>query len=487
MGLRINSGAAVQTALRTLRESDRELTKSLERLSTGLRINSASDDPSGLVISEQLRNQISGIRQAIDNSETATNLVSTAESALGEVHSLLLGLRESVLYALNSGGNDDDQVDAEQDAIDNAIRSIDRIAQTTKFGTRALLDGSSGLSVLSQAATIGNIDVQNITFAGQSQQQYTIGITAVASQAVLFSGASFAGTSGGSTTIRLTGSEGTQDISIASGFGVASFDDAINIYTADTGVYASTGVLYSVGYGTDETISVEVTAGTVILGAGGAANIAVSSGIQTDDGEDVAGYVNGVTFSGDGLEARVVSDVMTANITMLSTITAGTHTFTVKNDGLVFQLNGDGGVHSREQLGISSVHSSNLGSDTRSVNGIAGSTVTVGGYLSTLVSGGTNDLSTNASNALTVLDDAIAEISDRRAHLGAFQNQTLETNLNSLGIALEELTKAESTIRDVDFAAETANFVNKQVLFQSSLSVLSQASAIPQGVLGLLA
>lgn len=487
MGLRINTNAATSTALRTLRSADRDLSKSLERLSTGLRINSASDDPSGLVISEQLRNQISGLRQSIDNSQNASNLVGTAEAALNEVHSLLLGIRESVLFSLNTGGNDAEQIDAEQDSIDNAIRSIDRIASTTKFGSRNLLNGGSEIQVLSSASGISELNLQKVAFAGQSQQQFSVTVTAVASQATELVGNDRYGGASSAATVRISGSSGTQDIQVASSFTTTQFDNAVNLYTADTGIWASAGQLFSVDFGTSESISVEVVSGTLNTVVG---NLQSTDGIQSDDGVDIAGHVNGVSFDGDGTEVRVVSDVITGTINFSdsnASITAGsTHTFTVDDSGLKFQLNQTAGPASREQIGVGSVDSSNLGVAERSVNGMAGNSITIGGFLSSLVSGNANDLNSNAANALGILDAAIEDISDTRSYLGAFQSHTVDTNLNSLEVALEQLSQAESTIRDLDFAQETANYTKNQVLFQASISVLAQANQIPQAVLSLI-
>jgi flagellin len=116
MGLRINHNIPSLMALRNLKANDVNQQRSLERLSTGLRINRASDDPSGLVISERLRAQVRGLSQAVDNSQNASNMIGTAEAALSEVHTLLLGIRESALFAINSGGSSPDQVAAEQDS-----------------------------------------------------------------------------------------------------------------------------------------------------------------------------------------------------------------------------------------------------------------------------------------------------------------------------------------------------------------------------------
>ncbi|MFN0058193.1 MAG: flagellin [Planctomycetota bacterium] len=484
MGLRINTNTISGTALRTLQRADRAQKVSLERLSTGLRINRASDDPSGLVISEQLRNQVAGIRQAIENSQNASNLIGTAEAALSEVHSLLLGIRESVLFALNSGGNDADQIDAEQDAVDNAIRSIDRVAQTTKFATRNLLDGTSSVVVRSQNSQFSEIDVNKVEFGGLTSQQYTLTVTRTASRANALNGNAYAGTSATSATVRITGASGTQDIVVASSFTTALFRNAINAFTADTGVFASAnGQLYSVDFGSDVAVSVEVVSGT--LNTAGA-DLTTSSGVVSDSGADLAGHLNGISLDAKGNDVRVVSDVLTAKFVMSDATTTGSKTFTVKNTGLNFQLNHSAGAIDREQVGIGSVHSSLLGEKARTVTGMNGTSLTIGGYLSSLVSGGANDLNTSASNALRILDSAIDEISNRRAFLGAFQSQTVDTNINSLEVAMEQLAASESTIRDLDFASESANYAHNQVLFQSSIAVLAQANQIPQAILALL-
>ncbi len=487
MGLRINTNVAAVGAIRNLRQNDGMLQKSLERLSTGLRINSASDDPSGLVISEQLRSQIASMNQALENSQNASNLIGTAEAALAEVSDLLVSIRESVIFALNTGGSDSEQIDAEQDSIDNAIRSIDRISQTTKFASRKLLDGSSGIQLVNQSASITELDIQNATFDGQSQQVYTVNLTQSAQQAQLFTSTNAYAQAATQAQVRLTGNEGTQDIFVALSATTTQFDNAVNIYTEDTGVYASGGALYSVEFGSAESISVEVISGTLNAGGG----LTSTSGIQFDMGQDLDGNLNGINFDADGNEIRIVSDVITGDIRIGDNTALGSYTFTLKNSGLVFQLNQNEGSQDREQVGISSVNSSQLGARERTVNSIttaagAPATTTVGGFLSSLVSGGLNDLNSNASNALRIVDLAIEEISDRRAYLGAFQAQTVDTNIRSLSVAVENLTASESAIRDLDFAQESADFTRNQILYQSGISVLAQSNLISQSVLSLL-
>ena len=142
MSLQINHNLAALNAHRNLTLSNNSLSASMEKLSSGLRINKGSDDPAGLVISEQFRAQIAGLNQAIENSEGSINMVQTAEGALTEISNLLISMRELAIHAANEGFTDANQLAADQAEIDNAIQTIDRIAATTQFGTKKLLDGS---------------------------------------------------------------------------------------------------------------------------------------------------------------------------------------------------------------------------------------------------------------------------------------------------------------------------------------------------------
>src|SRR3990167_9129251 len=127
MGLRINTNLNAMTALRRLQITDRAVNTSLERLSTGLRINRGADDPSGLVISEQLRAQLTALNQAVDNSQNATNLIAIADAALAKVSDLLVSIQDSIVFAQNTGGNSPAQVTAEKDSVDQAVTAINRI------------------------------------------------------------------------------------------------------------------------------------------------------------------------------------------------------------------------------------------------------------------------------------------------------------------------------------------------------------------------
>ena len=173
MALRINHNLASLDAHRNLVLSTNNLASSMEKLSSGYRINKGSDDPAGLVISEQFRAQIAGLNRAIENSEGSIDMVQTAEGALTEISNLLISMRELAIHAANEGFNDANQLAADQAEIDNAIKTIDRIAATTQFGTKKLLDGSK-----SNVATITSSNSSKVTIRESNLTTGTHSITA---------------------------------------------------------------------------------------------------------------------------------------------------------------------------------------------------------------------------------------------------------------------------------------------------------------------
>ena len=166
MGLRINTNISSMRALRMLRVNDRNQARSLERLSTGLRINRGADDPSGLVISEQLRSQVAALEQAVTNSQNAMNLINVADAALGEMSSLLVQIQDSIIFAQSTGGATPQQIAAEQDAVDQAVAAIDRIASTTRFADRPLLNGNAEFQLSSSVPDFfDDVEVSSANFA----------------------------------------------------------------------------------------------------------------------------------------------------------------------------------------------------------------------------------------------------------------------------------------------------------------------------------
>jgi flagellin len=177
MSLRINTNVTALNALRNLQDVSGSVSHSIERLSSGLRINRAADDPAGLIISESLRSQIDGLNQAVSNSQDATNLIKTAEGSLTEVNALLRNVRQLAVHAANTGVNDQVAVQADQAQISSAISSIQRIAEQTQFGTKRLLDGSSGISAaVVNTGTLAGVNIGGV-FNNLSTQNGTVNIT----------------------------------------------------------------------------------------------------------------------------------------------------------------------------------------------------------------------------------------------------------------------------------------------------------------------
>jgi len=489
MGLRINTNVAAVTALRNLNATDKDQLRSLERLSTGLRINRASDDPSGLVISEQLRAEISSLEQAVENSEFASNLIGTAEAALHEISSLLTRIRGSAIFALNTGGTSREQVAAEQDSVDSAIASIQRIADTTRFATTHLLNGASSFDILSQDDGLLEVNPISLIFDPTgSTTTYTVSVTTAGAQADLLASGATSSTvaSGGPVTLRITGNLGTQEIVLSSGADLTELRNAVNLLRGNTGVYASGSFLYSETFGSRARITIEQVGGTGTFTAASGA-IASIGDKATASGVDAVASINGADFSTDGNLLTVTSTIFVGSIELEGNFASGgaypqSFQFNVDNNsGLLFQLNSDATVLDQKIIGLPNISVSLLGMETRTVGG-----VTAGGYLSSVRAGGDNDMFTDPGNAIDIVDAAINDISDIRAFLGAFLNDSVEPNINSLNIAIENLVASESEIRDLDFASETAEYTRSQVLFQAGVSVLAQANLIPQAVLQLL-
>ena len=305
MSLRINNNIESMNAHRSLLMNDRALSKSLERLASGQKVNRAADDPAALVISEHMRAQVSGMEQAIRNNEVAISLVQTAEGSMNEISSILVSLRQRAISAANVGASDQDMIDANQAEVENGLASIDRVVSSTQFGHYKLLDGTNA------AKTVTNED----------------GITSI-----------------------------------------------------------QEGLRFHVGPNAEHMASTSIRdMSTNQLGR-----------ITVPEGE---------------LPNK-------SNFMSLADI------------------------------------------DVRNEQG--------------------------AQDALAIIDQSLTEVATVRGELGAFQKHTLESNLTSLQVAAENMTAAESTIRDTDMAQELATFTRNQIMTQSATAQLAQANAMPQHVLRLL-
>ncbi len=305
MSLRINNNIESMNAHRSLLMNDRALSKSLERLASGQKVNRAADDPAALVISEHMRAQVSGMEQAIRNNEVAISLVQTAEGSMNEISSILVSLRQRAISAANVGASDQDMINANQAEVENGLKSIDRVVSSTQFGHYKLLDGTNA------AKTITNED----------------------------------------------GSISTRE-----------------------------GLRFHVGPNADHMASTSI--------------------------RDMSTSSLGRAKVAEGQLPNKSNFMSLADI------------------------------------------------DVRNEQG--------------------------AQDALAIIDQSLTEVATVRGNLGAFQKHTLESNLTSLQVAAENMTAAESTIRDTDMAQELATFTRNQIMTQSATAQLAQANAMPQHVLRLL-
>jgi len=461
---RINTNVTALIGARILNANNTSLNKSLEKLSSGLRINRGADDPAGLIASENLRKQIRGTETAVKNAERANIMVSIAEGALGEVGSLLLDMQALLGEVANKGGMSDEEIDANQMQVDSIINSIDRIANSTEFEGIKLLNGNEAYTETHTAADVAELTINTAKLIDGAAMSVVIDQSVEAERGEITLDGAIAG---GQITIQLSSNRGTTELTFADGTAVVDMETAINAVSEITGVVATQGggVLNSVDYGTDAYVTLDVTDDQ---SGGDLTN-------QTDAGVNAVATVNGVAATGDGKVLKLRTSMLDIEVDLATAFTgANTTTISITGGGADFALGALVDAIGLESIGIPNIASGQLGNATD-------------GRLSTLKSGGTNALtSNNLYTAQTILSEAITDVSKLRGRLGSFQKNTLATTVNSLRITGENLMAADSAIRDTDFAAETSNLTRGQILVQAATAVLAQANAAPQSVLQLI-
>ncbi|MEO1616791.1 MAG: flagellin [Planctomycetota bacterium] len=468
MSLTITNNVGALNARNNLKRSNSALNKSIERLSTGFKVNRGADGPAALVISEKQRAQVAGLRTAIANTEKAVSVVQTAEGALNEINSILIKVRSLALDSANSGVNDSDAFAANQAEIDNALDTINRIAANTQFGEKALLDGTAGVR--------GTTSDADVTFlkggSNTSDGTYAVAVTTVGERANIVAGTSQTGTLADDETLSVNG----VSITLNSGLDRAGVVARINEFTDETGVVAedvSGGTrIRSIEFGSDAEI--EVVSDT----AAAATSSGFGTTTVTDSGVNIAGTIDGVAASGKANTLTSVDGASKGTVVRvgvgadaINTETGAQGNVSIQNEALVFQIGAN--KNQTAQIAIQSVKAEGLGV------GVTGSKFN-----------SLNDISVttfdNAQDALETIDAAIDELSNIRGELGAFQSNTLESIANNMRSTLENTVNAESVIRDTDFAEEISKFTNNQILVQAGTSVLSSANQTTQSILSLL-
>lgn len=472
---RINTNIQSLYAQQGLANSEMALNTSLHRLSTGLKINSGADDPAGLVASQGLQAEMSGISQAISNSQQANNVISTTDGALGEVSTLLQTIVGLVDQAANSGAMSSDEIAANQLQVDSAIQSITRISDTTEFDGQHLIDGS--LDYLTSGVNTNALQALQISQANLGTQpnlpvQVNV-LTSAKTAQLEFVGSSIAN----SVTLQIQGSDGTQALSFVSGTTASAIAFAVNTNSDATGVTAkmnnpadaASGISFqSLGYGSTNFVSVSAQSGTFTTVNAQGQDETRATGV------DAVATINGQRVIGDGLELKLNTSALNLDVTLNKSFGIGNTSFAITGGGAMFQLGPQVNSNQQVSIGIQSVAAEKLGD--------AGL-----GFLSDISTGGKASLvSGNAAKASQIVQEAIQQVADLRGRIGAFEKDTLDTNISSLNVTLENVTSSESSITDTDFAAETASLSRAQILVQAGTSVLSTANSTPQSVLKLL-
>ena len=463
---RINTNISALTAQRNLNHAYSSLNDTMQHLSTGLRISSGKDDPAGLIISERLRSEIAAAGQAVSNTQRAGLIVATTEGALDEVASLLADIQAKIVQASNQGAMSDDEIRANQLQIDQSIDSITRIANTASFGGRRLLDGSLQYTASGVATDkIAAYQVHGAQFGTASAIPERVKMMNPAERAAR--GFPFVALSA-PVTIEVSGRLGTTSLSFGTSTTCSQIAEAIAAVKDATGVSAATSGstalrIGSINYGSKEFARIKI-----LSGGGGLTD-------GEDSGANAEVTINGTLADASGNHLAVKTSSIDLEMDVADTFAAGsTTTFDITGGGALFQVGPHVNTNLQVNLGVQSVAASNLGDP-------------VVGYLATVKTGGPNSLTNGKfSEASQIVDKAIDQISLLRGRLGSFERGTLDTNANQLNIAIENLTSADSSIRDADFAYETSQLARNQILVSAGTTVLTLANQTTQAVLKLL-
>jgi flagellin len=483
----INTNISSLTAQRSATRVQDQLSTAMQRLSSGLRINSAKDDAAGLAISERFTTQIRGLNQAVRNANDGISLAQTAEGALGSVTDNLQRIRELAVQAANATNSATDRAALQAEAA-QLIAEVQRVGTQTAFNGIKLLDGSFSAQNFQVGANAGEtITVDAIVDARTSSlgsHTLTADGTITGNVVTAASGAVTNGVTAATpaTAFTVTTEAGTTSpITYAANAGADAIAAAINTAGANIGVSATAS--------NTATLSTLSGPGTITFSLNGQAVSAVVN--DQNDLSSVVSAINGVASS-TGVTATFTNTSTKTSITLTTTDGRNINlqdfaNSTAGNDSISFD-----GTTLTEGTAVSAVKTG-----TVAMSSTKGAIATANASAELFASAGVNnssfsslaavDLSTatNASTALSVIDSALSQVNSSRADLGAIQNRFSST-IASLQVTGENLSASRSRIQDADFAAETAALSRAQVLQQAATAMVAQANQMPQQVLQLL-
>lgn len=489
--MRIQHNIMALNSHRQLGINNSNIAKSLEKLSSGYRINRAGDDAAGLAISEKMRAQIKGLNAASDNSQDAISLVQTAEGGLQEVHSMLNRMMELATKSSNGTYTNDVDRQALQDEVSALKDEINRIADSTNFNGIKLLDGSMGVGTsgavasLTSSATTGVVEAGvQISFA--APKDYELKVGSAADEKIKWNGNTLEVTLKNGKTYsqsdldRLVNSvsgtpkeaAGQVKLTLNKGFKVGT-DAAANILTAAS--VKSADAMQAVATGTNNGVTV-----TSVKAGNNTNQLTISAAGAI--GATVAGDSGNVTMNLDVTKSYTASEINSmladAGASMRVSYDGTKSAADLTNGGTAYALQGGTGLAAGGGLTLQ------IGDTNDTWNQLDLSIADI--HVDALDLGSVN-ISTRegASDAMSKIKTAINTVSTQRGKLGAIQNR-LEHTINNLGVTTENITAAESRIRDVDMAKEMMEFTKNSVLMQSAQAMLAQANMQPQSVLQLL-
>lgn len=494
MVMSVNTNISSLNAQKNLATSQSKLSTAIERLSSGMRINSAKDDAAGLAISTRFTTQINGLNQAVANANDGISLAQTTESALNEVTNNMQRIRTLAVQSANATNSDSDRaaLDAE---VQQRLGEITRISQQTTFNGRHVLDGSFGSAAFQIGANVGETITVNLSQGAGSSDVGQAAVSTSGDISAMFP-AAVAGSPGtppvpGSvtTTVDLTTVLSGAGVVVGAGdltvggtdVGAATYSDGAVLATAiataggadvSASFDAGTGLLTITNANESNPVALGGTNAAAVFGAGVTSVVAqtpaVAPGAGTPAGLTLGTgdlTINGIDMAGSYADAQAfVSKVNSMGIDGVSAFyDSGSKSF---------------GINSLNELTIDGAES---GASGLNFSGAGATPIAADG---SLVGSNVNTV-TGANQVITRIDAALSTISGMRSDLGAVQNRFTSTIANLQTIS-QNLSASRSQILDADFAAETANMSSANILQQAGVSVLAQANATTQSVLKLL-
>ena len=482
----INSNISSLNAQRNLSASQMSLQTSMQRLSSGLRINSAKDDAAGLQISERFTSQVRGMNQAVRNANDGISLSQTAEGALGAASNILQRVRELAVQSANATNSSTDRL-AINNEVNQLTAELDRIAQTTQFNGQNLLDGTFGNASFQVGANANQtITASTANLRTNNYGNYQVAGTNAGAAATTNASGTNGVTAG---TLAINGYVGSANVTVGLSESAKTIAANINGQTANTGVKASAQTDVSLSFAavgnyalslksdnaTAQTISFTLTAAT------GKDPLSVAAAAINDQ-TSKTGVTAVVNSAGTGLTITNA----TGNDISLSAIAGNAGNVTV-------QKLDSTGANSGASVALTTAATNSTTSgylvldSEKSYSTVATTTNAMATAASSLIAVNTLDVTTtvNSAQAIKTVDSALALVNGQRAKFGALQSR-FEATISNLQSASENASAARSRIQDADFASETANLSRSQILQQAGTAMVAQANQIPQGVLSLL-